>query len=63
MTGRRITRYRGQEIARNDSVNLGRRGRYTWSGRPFAQLNHAKAAIDDHFSELNSATDQKENTQ
>lgn len=51
MTGRRVTRYRGQEIARNDNVNPGRRGRYSWKGREFAQLNHVKGAIDDQLAD------------
>ena len=41
--------YRGQPIYRHESVPIGRRGRYTWSGRPFAQLRLAKQAIDDHY--------------
>lgn len=42
-------RYRGQTIERNDTVPIDRRGRYVWSGRAFAQLNHAKTAINDHY--------------
>lgn len=63
MTGRRVTRYRGQEISRNDSVNPGRRGRYTWSGRPFSLLTHAKCAIDDHCRDRDRATGEKETAQ
>ena len=43
------TRYRGQTIERDDTVPIDRRGRYVWSGREFAQLNHAKTAINDHY--------------
>lgn len=42
--------YRGQPIYRHENVPIGRRGRYTWGGRPFAQLRLAKQAIDDHFN-------------
>lgn len=52
--------YRGQTIERDDTVPVGRRGRYTWGGRHFAQLNHAKTAINDHYhqqhQELNPCT-------
>lgn len=41
--------YRGQAIERDDTVPIDRRGRYVWSGRGFAQLNHAKTAINDHY--------------
>lgn len=43
------TRYRGQTIDRDDTAPIDRRGRYVWSGRAFAQLNHAKTAINDHY--------------
>lgn len=46
--GRR--QYRGQTIYRHENVPIGRRGRYTWGGRPFAQLRLAKQAIDDHLN-------------
>lgn len=46
-----VRQYRGQTIERVDTVPVGRRGRYVWSGREFAQLNHAKTAINDHYRE------------
>lgn len=45
-----VRQYRGQAIERDDAVPVGRRGRYTWGGRPFAQLRLAKQAIDDHLN-------------
>lgn len=45
-----VHQYRGQAIERDDTVPVGRRGRYTWGGRPFAQLRLAKQAIDDHIN-------------
>lgn len=41
------TVYRGQTIELNRDVRPGKLGRYRHNGRPFAQLGHAKAAIDE----------------
>ena len=49
-TATEARQYRGQSIYRHESVPIGRRGRYTWGGRPFAQLRLAKQAIDDHLN-------------
>lgn len=40
--------YRGETIQLNQAAPVGRRDRYNWNGRPFAQLRMAKNAIDDH---------------
>ena len=46
-----VVTYRGQSIARHDDVNPAKLGRYTWQGRAFAQLGHAKAAINDFLQD------------
>lgn len=40
------TLYRGRRITRNDSIPACRPGRYSVDGKPFSQLGHAKAWID-----------------
>ena len=50
MTGPKVHAYRGQRVTLNTGTPAGRKGRYTWNGEQFAQLAHAKAAIDDHLS-------------
>lgn len=45
------TLYRGQAIRQDTTTPHGRLGRYTWNGRAFAQLGHAKSAIDQHAQE------------
>lgn len=44
------TIYRNQRIKLNPDIRPGGMGRYSWNGRPFTLLAHARAAIDDHFS-------------
>lgn len=41
------TLYRGQTIRQDLTTRHGKLGRYAWNGRTFAQLGHAKAAIDE----------------
>lgn len=40
------TLYRGRRIDRHDEIPACRPGRYTVDGKPFSQLGHAKAWID-----------------
>lgn len=52
MTAVRLNRngdvlYRDQTIELNREVRPGKLGRYRHNGKPFAQLGHAKAAIDE----------------
>lgn len=46
-----VVTYRGEAITRHDGVNPAKLGRYTWQGRPFAQLAHAKAAINEFLQD------------
>lgn len=39
--------YRDQTIRLNRAVQPSKLGRYSYNGKPFAQLGHAKAAIDE----------------
>lgn len=41
------TLYRGHPITTNKAVKADKLGRYVAIGRPFSQLAHAKAAIDE----------------
>ena len=45
------TLYRGCVIQLNPRTNPGKLGRYSVDGIPFAQLNTAKAAIDQRLQE------------